>query len=96
VRVGCEGAGEGVGEEGFVVGAEGFGLWPFGGGGRAAGGGGRVGAVVARVCLPRACEGEAREAPAREVEGAGFHSACVRARARAMLLFEECTSREVL
>lgn len=75
MRVGCEGAGEGVREEGLVVGPERFGLWPFGGAGGAAGG---VGAVVAGGM---AREGEAREprSAAREVEGPGFHVCVVRA-----------------
>lgn len=70
MRIGCEGAGEGVREERLVVGTERLGLRPFRGAGGAAGAGG-----CAVVALGLAGEGEPREArcAAREVEGPGFH-----------------------
>lgn len=67
MRIGCEGAGEGVREKGLVVRPQGLGLRPFGVVGRVRG--------VAVVAGGMAREGEAREpwCAAREVEGPGFH-----------------------
>lgn len=72
MRVGCEGGGEGVREEGLVVRTQRLGLRPFGAGG---------GRGVAVLALGGAREGEARVpwCAAREVEGPGFHVCVVRA-----------------